>query len=152
MKKDIRKTLRFSQKEYEKINEELQNANVTFSDFARSAILKKKIILPIEKDLLYELNKIGNNMNQIARAINSNEKIEVLKNEDGLYIHSESVGKVYFYFPIYDSNTGYLSGKASTSLFVIFGSLRLLAAKFFQSSTLWFRKVRRKYESIFSLG
>ena len=79
MKKDIRKTLRFSQKEYEKINEELQNANITFSDFARSAILKKKIILPIEKDLLYELNKIGNNMNQIARAINSNEKIEVLK-------------------------------------------------------------------------
>ena len=80
------------------------------------------------------------------------ENKEVLKNEDGLYIHSESVGKVYFYFPIYDSNTGYLSGKASTSLFVIFGSLRLLAAKFFQSSTLWFRKVRRKYESIFSLG
>ena len=79
MVKDIRKTLRFSQKEYEKINQELQNANVTFSDFARSAILKKKIILPIEKDLLYELNKIGNNLNQIARAINSNEKIEVLK-------------------------------------------------------------------------
>ena len=79
MVKDIRKTLRFSQKEYLKISEELQNANVTFSDFARSAILRKKIILPIEKDLLYELNKIGNNLNQIARAINSNEKIEVLK-------------------------------------------------------------------------
>ena len=43
MIKDIRKTLRFSQKEYLKISEELQNANVTFSDFARSAILKKKL-------------------------------------------------------------------------------------------------------------
>ena len=41
---------------------------------------------------------------------------EVLKNEDGLYIHSESVGKVYFYFPIYDSNTGYLSGNIKVDL------------------------------------
>lgn len=41
---------------------------------------------------------------------------EVLKNEDGLYIHTESVGKVYFYFPIYDSNTGYLSGNIKVHL------------------------------------
>ena len=44
------------------------------------------------------------------------ENKEVLKNEDGLYIHSESVGKVYFYFPIYDSNTGYLSGNIKVDL------------------------------------
>lgn len=79
MAKDIRKTLRFSKEEFDKIQLELDKSNISFSDFARSAILKKKIILPIEKDLLYELNRIGNNMNQIARAINSNEKIEVLK-------------------------------------------------------------------------
>jgi len=41
---------------------------------------------------------------------------EVLKNEDGLYIHTESVSKVYFYFPIYDSNTGYLSGNIKVDL------------------------------------
>ena len=44
------------------------------------------------------------------------ENKEVLKNEDGLYIHSERVGKVYFYFPIYDSNTGYLSGNIKVDL------------------------------------
>lgn len=44
------------------------------------------------------------------------ENKEILKNEDGLYVHSESVGKVYFYFPIYDSNTGYLSGNIKVDL------------------------------------
>ena len=44
------------------------------------------------------------------------ENKEILKNEDGLYIHSESVGKVYFYFRIYDSNTGYLSGNIKVDL------------------------------------
>lgn len=44
------------------------------------------------------------------------ENKEILKNEDGFYIHNESVGKVYFYFPIYDSNTGYLSGNIKVDL------------------------------------
>lgn len=78
MPKNIRKTLRFSENEFVMIQQKLDLANITFSDFARSAILKKKIKLPIEKDLIYELNKIGNNLNQIARAVNKNEKISVL--------------------------------------------------------------------------
>jgi hypothetical protein len=44
------------------------------------------------------------------------ENKEVLKNDDGLYLHSESVNKIYFYFPIYDSNTGYLSGNIKVDL------------------------------------
>lgn len=44
------------------------------------------------------------------------ENKEILKNEDGLYIHNESVCKVYFYFPIYDINTGYLSGNIKVNL------------------------------------
>lgn len=78
MPKNIRKTLRFSEDEFAMIQQKLDLANITFSDFARSAILKKKIKLPIEKELIYELNKIGNNLNQIARAVNKNEKISVL--------------------------------------------------------------------------
>lgn len=78
MPKNIRKTLRFSEDEFVMIQQKLDLANITFSDFARSAILKKKIKLPIEKELIYELNKIGNNLNQIARAVNKNEKISVL--------------------------------------------------------------------------
>ena len=44
------------------------------------------------------------------------ENKEILKNEDGLYVYGESVCKVYFYFPIYDSNTGYLSGNIKVDL------------------------------------
>lgn len=78
MPKDIRKTLRFSQSEFELIQQQLEKSNITFSDFARSAIFKKKIKLPIEKELLYQLNKIGNNLNQIARSVNTDNKVQIL--------------------------------------------------------------------------
>lgn len=78
MAKNIRKTLRFSEDEFDKIQLELEKSNVTFSNFARSSILKKKIKLPIEKELIYQISKIGNNLNQIARAVNKDEKISVL--------------------------------------------------------------------------
>ena len=66
MAKEIRKTIRFSSEEYSKIEELMSEHNLTFAEFARGAILKKKIKLPIERELLYQLNKIGNNLNQIA--------------------------------------------------------------------------------------
>lgn len=79
MAKNIRKTLRFSEDEFSIIKKNLDNADISFSTFARSAILKKKIKLPIEKELIFEINKIGNNLNQIAKAINSREdKIDIL--------------------------------------------------------------------------
>ena len=76
--RNIRKTIRFSDDEYSKIDLQLQKANIDFASFCRKSLLKTKIILPIEKDLLFELNKIGNNLNQIARAVNKKEKIQVL--------------------------------------------------------------------------
>ena len=78
MAKEIRKTIRFSSEEYSKIEELMSEHNLTFSEFARGAILKKKIKLPIERELLYQLNKIGNNLNQIAKRINQKEKFSVL--------------------------------------------------------------------------
>jgi len=79
-KREVRKTIRFSVAEFEKIEEQLQEHHLDFSTFARSAILKKKIKLHIEKELIYELNKIGNNLNQIAKVVNSNpQKIDILK-------------------------------------------------------------------------
>jgi hypothetical protein len=33
----------------------------------------------VDKDLIIQLAKIGNNLNQIARAVNSNQRIEILK-------------------------------------------------------------------------
>ncbi len=79
MPKDVRKTLRFSAEEFAQIQAELDRANISFSTFARSAILKKKIKLPIEREYLYELNRIGTNLNQIAKAVNSGERINVLR-------------------------------------------------------------------------
>lgn len=78
MAKSIRKTIRFSEDEYSKISDELKKADIDFSTFCRSAILKKKIKLPIEKSLLSELSRIGNNLNQIARAVNQKERVQVL--------------------------------------------------------------------------
>ena len=79
MAKNIRKTLRFSEDEFSIIKKNLDNADISFSTFARSAILKKKIKLPIEKELIYEINKIGNNLNQIAKSIHSrDDKIDIL--------------------------------------------------------------------------
>lgn len=78
-KKFVRKTIRFTELEWQKIEEQISKGETTFTDFARSAILRKKIKLPIEKDLIYELNKIGNNLNQIAKAVNQrDDKIQIL--------------------------------------------------------------------------
>ena len=78
MAKAIRKTIRFTEDEYALIQQELDKAHISFSTFARSAILRKKIKLPIERALLSELSRIGNNLNQIARSINQGEKRLVL--------------------------------------------------------------------------
>ncbi len=77
--KFIRKTIRFSKSEWEKVQEQLSKSETIFTEFARSAILRKKIKLPIEKNLIKELNAIGNNLNQIARAVNSrDDKVQIL--------------------------------------------------------------------------
>lgn len=77
--KFVRKTIRFSESEWQKIQEQISKSETTFTEFARSAILRKKIKLPIEKDLIRELNAIGNNLNQIARAVNSrDDKVQIL--------------------------------------------------------------------------
>lgn len=78
MAKDVRKTIRFTADEFQQIQQKLDFAEISFSDFARSAILKKQIKLPIERELIYELNKIGNNLNQIAKRVNQRERKSVL--------------------------------------------------------------------------
>ena len=73
----VRKTIRFTKSDYEEIMKQTVKANVTFTEFVRIATTTKKITLPIEKMALYELNKIGVNLNQIARAINRKEDINI---------------------------------------------------------------------------
>lgn len=71
MAKEIRKTIRFSEDEYSKIQELMSEHKLTFAEFARASILKKKIKTNLTKDLLFEINRVGNNLNQIAKKVNS---------------------------------------------------------------------------------
>lgn len=82
MAKEVRKTLRFSEAEWEKIESKISEHNLNFSDFARSAILKKKVKTKLTHDLIFQLQKIGNNLNQIAKKLNQNSDVpnsEVLR-------------------------------------------------------------------------
>jgi len=80
--RNILKTLRFTSDENKKINDLLILHNIKFSDYARSKILNLKIKTNIEIDYIYQIKKIGTNINQIAKKINQNnssEKIELLE-------------------------------------------------------------------------
>jgi len=71
-KKNIRKTIRFSTEEYEQITSNLNGKS--FSNFARELLINGKVkvsrIKKADPALLYQLNKIGNNLNQIAHKVN----------------------------------------------------------------------------------
>ena len=78
IERTITKSLRFSLAEYESINLELEKTNLSFSSFTRNILLKKKINSKTDDKLILEINRIGNNLNQIARAVNKQERINVL--------------------------------------------------------------------------
>ena len=74
--KKYKKTIRFTESEIEQIEKKLKEHNLSFSEFARNAILGKKINSKISIKLVYEINKIGNNLNQIAKRVNTLKKID----------------------------------------------------------------------------
>ncbi len=80
--KFIKKTLRFFPDDIKKIESEISKTNLSFNDFCIKAILKRKIKSAEEenfnRDLLYQVNKIGVNLNQIARAVNQKDRVAVL--------------------------------------------------------------------------
>ena len=80
--KFIKKTIRFTPDEFEKVEIERAKTNLDFTNFCKSAILKKKVKTKDEEnfnqDLIYQINKIGINLNQIARAVNQKDRVAVL--------------------------------------------------------------------------
>ena len=80
--KFVRKTLRFTPLEFEKVEIERAKTNLDFTNFCKSAILKKRVKTKDEEnfnqDLIYQINKIGINLNQIARAVNQKDRVAVL--------------------------------------------------------------------------
>jgi len=73
MTKYIRKTIRFSEDEYQTIELKLVKNNLDFSTFARKALLNQKINFPIEMEVLYKLNSINNLLELIAKDIHNSE-------------------------------------------------------------------------------
>lgn len=73
MKKDVSIHFRLSSDLKEKIKRESEKSNMTMSQYINSCLNNKSIVI-IEngKEIYFELNKIGNNINQIARKLNSN--------------------------------------------------------------------------------
>lgn len=80
--KFIRKTIRFTPDEFEKIEEQRIKTNLDFTSFCKSAIFKKRVKTKDEenfnRDLIYQVNKIGINLNQIARAVNQKDRVAIL--------------------------------------------------------------------------
>ena len=80
--KFIKKTIRFTPVEFAKIEEQREKTNLDFTNFCKSAILKKRVKTKDEenfnRDLIYQVNKIGINLNQIARAVNQKDRVAIL--------------------------------------------------------------------------
>ena len=63
-----------SEKELEQIKKKIQKSNLTQSEYLlRSALDKKILVVEGLKEILIELSREGNNLNQISRALNQRE-------------------------------------------------------------------------------
>lgn len=65
---------RLSEKECDEFQVNVEKSKLKQSDYLRKCILQKDIIVIDEvKDLVMELKRIGNNLNQLTRTVNSGE-------------------------------------------------------------------------------
>lgn len=94
MQRDVSIHFRLSKKLKERIKLESQKSNMTMSEYINRCLRNKSIIvLENGKEIYYELNKIGNNINQIAKKLNSN--IATNKDLEQLTNISEEIRKVW---------------------------------------------------------
>ncbi|MFP6222778.1 plasmid mobilization protein [Helicobacter pylori] len=80
--KQIIKSLRLSKKQWQTIQTQMQEKNLNFSQLVLNSILHQNSQTPIKskkqkaianKELVIELAKWGNNLNQIAKNLNTNK-------------------------------------------------------------------------------
>lgn len=76
MAKEIRKTIRFTDDEILTIENLCSQNGVNFSDYCRSAILEKPLKSRFDISMILEVQKIGNNLNQIAKKLNGGGKMD----------------------------------------------------------------------------
>ena len=78
--KSYRINMRLSENEYKDLSEEAKNLNKSKSDLIRDIIKNKKpttiLMTPKQYDrLLSEFNRVGNNINQLAKKANSGDVV-----------------------------------------------------------------------------
>ncbi|GAA8293204.1 hypothetical protein HpBT171_15270 [Helicobacter pylori] len=80
--KQIIKSLRLSQEQWQTIQTQIQEKNLNFSQLVLNSLLTQNSQAPIKskkqkaivnKELIIELAKWGNNLNQIAKCLNTNK-------------------------------------------------------------------------------
>ncbi|WP_428026855.1 plasmid mobilization protein [Arcobacter sp.] len=89
--KSIRKTIRFSVDEYEIISQQLNEHNISFTDFARDTLLNKKVKSSISLDVLYEMQKVSKHLNSIAYEIGKSDNAYEIDKKDKIIILVELV-------------------------------------------------------------
>jgi uncharacterized membrane protein YgaE (UPF0421/DUF939 family) len=88
-KKEKRETeikIRLTDKEKDELRTLAKEEGLSVSEYIRKHTLKKQaereLKMEMERQLIYELNRIGNNLNQMARGINILRKKGVLDDRD----------------------------------------------------------------------
>ena len=76
-KKIIRKSIRISEEENQKLLEQLKKHDIDFSEFCRARIFNYKIHSNIDIEFLRQVQKIGTNLNQIAKIANTNRELKI---------------------------------------------------------------------------
>lgn len=60
-----------TEEERDSVNERAKQEGMTLSAYARRSILNRKMVSKTDVQTVFELNKIGNNLNQLAKHVNS---------------------------------------------------------------------------------
>lgn len=78
--RELVKRVKLSKDEWSIISEKMEKANLNFSEFARMSMINSQIFSKKEKraiankELIIELAKIGNNLNQVTKHLNIEKK------------------------------------------------------------------------------
>lgn len=86
-KRNHRMTCRLNDDEYERVLIKISKSGLSKQEYILSSLLNKKINEKLDLDfykLINEINHVGNNINQISRALNSKNPIiekEILENQ-----------------------------------------------------------------------
>jgi hypothetical protein len=77
-KRDKQINIRLTEDEYLDVCKKINEAELSLSKYIRKSILGKEIkIISGIKELVRELNRIGNNLNQLTRKVNEGKVVEL---------------------------------------------------------------------------